>query len=382
MEQAGRIIIKISCSEDIAIDASQSYCLLRQKPDELLSLWINQKEKLSFCFLIDGKNYISLNQLPEELTQDQALQILLALARAAHTASDYLLTVDLKLLRPELIFLKQDDYKEIRIISLPLPEKSKLEIWINEQILPAKNDLASWLKSINVWPAETMEEIASLLTRKSWPELSSYLQDLIKLKESEQANAAALLAMSSSNPAGRKKKSKAGKVKGKFRQKDKKAEEEKAGIAGKIKVRGLKEKFVDWARWLGLYQAEDHSLEFSDLEPTENLVSRMPNYRLAMLSEGLPGTEREEEGQRAFILVDEFIIGRDSRIADLFLTSAAVGRRHARILRRGENFFLEDLGSINNTLLDGRRIEKFRETLLPDRCRLSFADKSFYFSTD
>jgi hypothetical protein len=112
------------------------------------------------------------------------------------------------------------------------------------------------------------------------------------------------------------------------------------------------------------------------------LAGRSDNFRLAMLSSGLPGTPEEGEGLRAYILVDEFIIGRDEIAADLHLPVTTVGRQHAKIQRREGAFFLSDLGSKNGTSLDGRRLNKFEEYMLPDRCRLVFADQAFYFQVE
>lgn len=120
-----------------------------------------------------------------------------------------------------------------------------------------------------------------------------------------------------------------------------------------------------------------------DAENQTEIVTKVDNsFRMAMLSQGLPGTPEELEGIRAFILLDEFIIGREESEADLWLSSSTVGRRHARICRREGTFFLTDLGSRNGTFLDGRRLNKNEECLLPDRCRLTFADQSYYFQAD
>ena len=89
--------------------------------------------------------------------------------------------------------------------------------------------------------------------------------------------------------------------------------------------------------------------------PSETTVPLNPQddlFRLAMLSEGPPGTLAESEGIRAFVLVDEFLIGRDRMICDLVLTQSTIGRVHARISRHGSHYFLEDLGSANGTTLD------------------------------
>ncbi len=112
------------------------------------------------------------------------------------------------------------------------------------------------------------------------------------------------------------------------------------------------------------------------LNPQEEL------FRLAMISEGIPGTVEENEGLRAFILINEFLIGRDGKICDLCLSEKTVGRIHARISRHGSHYFIEDLGSANGTYLDGKKLNKHQTYLLPDYCRLKFAELAFYFIVD
>jgi ABC-type multidrug transport system ATPase subunit len=51
----------------------------------------------------------------------------------------------------------------------------------------------------------------------------------------------------------------------------------------------------------------------------------------------------------------EVIIGRDPTV-DLTFPSPAVSRRHARLTREGEGYFLEDLGSSNGTYINGERL--------------------------
>lgn len=116
--------------------------------------------------------------------------------------------------------------------------------------------------------------------------------------------------------------------------------------------------------------------------PTQLLSSRQELFRLATISEGMIGSTAEAAGQRAFILNDEFVVGRDGRTADLCLTGNAVGRQHARITRQGAAFFITDLGSRNGTRLNGERLNKLESYLLPDRCQLQFADRLFYFEAE
>ncbi|MDD2533076.1 MAG: FHA domain-containing protein [Eubacteriales bacterium] len=104
--------------------------------------------------------------------------------------------------------------------------------------------------------------------------------------------------------------------------------------------------------------------------------------RLGLLSEKLPGSPEEMDGLRAFILVAEFVVGRDATQCDLALNDESIGRKHARIIRREGTFFVHDLGSKNGTYLDGRRLNKFEDYLLPDRCRVEFAGQAFFFAAD
>ncbi len=125
------------------------------------------------------------------------------------------------------------------------------------------------------------------------------------------------------------------------------------------------------------------NLETGNPENQTVLLSDHPeDFRMAMLSEGKPGTPEENEGIRAFILVDEFVIGRDEKKADLILPDPGIGRLHARILKRAGSFFISDLGSKNGTCLNGRRLLKNTECLLPDQCLLQFANHAFYFQAD
>lgn len=136
--------------------------------------------------------------------------------------------------------------------------------------------------------------------------------------------------------------------------------------------------------WDKLLRAADLRRDTTDGDEDQTvlLAPSETDFRMAMLCEGQPGTAAEHEGIRAFILVDEFIIGRDPRKADLCLPDQAIGRMHARIVRRAGSFFICDLGSGNGTLIDGSRLQKHGESLLPDRCLLQFADRAFYFQAD
>ncbi|NLK02561.1 MAG: FHA domain-containing protein [Clostridiaceae bacterium] len=402
MEQTRNGLIRITCPGTTPLDEDQSACLLRRKPNQLLSLWIRQDNELEF--ILNSNGLIPLSQLKGRINPGQSLQYLKQIAQAAYIATDHLLTIDLRLLVPDLIMVNVVASHLIKLISLPIPEQADLSIRIgNSDPLSLKHcNLVRWLAVENSWPPELTQELDRLFQDQRWAELIKYLSIIISREKSALAQSAAQesLILSTTNTAaveirpGIKEA-----IKTRVRSLKKKCQKKsKSSHWGETKImskhlsnneptnQGYQLKLVNslkrLGQWLGLLKDSTPMSELLDLEPTENLPNRTPNYRLAILCEGLPGTPMADDGQKAFILVDEFIIGRDSKRVDLFLDSPAVGRRHARIMRRGENFFVEDLGSLNNTLLDGIRLEKYRETLLPDRCRLTFADRSFYFSTD
>ena len=77
-----------------------------------------------------------------------------------------------------------------------------------------------------------------------------------------------------------------------------------------------------------------------------------------------PGT-----GQLLPIGEGALILGRSSS-CDLRLPHASISRRHARLTRRGERLFLEDLGSQNGTFLDDERLAGPRELQVGQRIHI------------
>ena len=358
---------------------------------------------MSWSF-VNSKGLIPLRRLKGQINPGRALQYLKQIAQAAYIAADHLLTVDLRLLIPDLLMVDTTESHLIKLISIPVPEQTDLSIRIDnsDPISLSHCNLVRWLAAENSWPLELTKELDRLFQDQRWAELIKYLSVIISREKSALAQSAAqesLYLSATNETAAETKLGVKESIKAKIKPlKNICRRKSKSSNSGETKTMPKYSSYSEQmtpgrqrkpakslnrlGQWLGLVKDATPASELLDLEPTENLPNRTPNYRLAILCEGLPGTPLADDGQKAFILVDEFIIGRDSKRVDLFLDSPAVGRRHARIIRRGENFFVEDLGSLNNTLLDGIRLEKYRETLLPDRCRLTFADRSFYFSTD
>lgn len=70
-----------------------------------------------------------------------------------------------------------------------------------------------------------------------------------------------------------------------------------------------------------------------------------------------------------------FTVGRNET-ADLHIPSSRVSREHAILLKHGNLYRVQDLGSTNGTLVNGKRIE---EAVLHDGDLLAFADEEFTF---
>jgi phosphoserine phosphatase RsbU/P len=68
----------------------------------------------------------------------------------------------------------------------------------------------------------------------------------------------------------------------------------------------------------------------------------------------------------------EIVIGRDEN-ADLTIASQAVSRRHARLIREGDGYVLEDLGSSNGTFINGQKFSGRRSLKSGDQIRLGRA---------
>ena len=106
------------------------------------------------------------------------------------------------------------------------------------------------------------------------------------------------------------------------------------------------------------------------------------------------GTDREQGNSSAQLLVirgragrpdvdleaGEVNIGRQAE-NDLVLDSEKVSRRHARVIKDGRHYFVEDLGSFNGTFVNDRKLEPRRrrqlrhlDVLQLSDCQLLFQD--------
>ncbi|HEY3474709.1 MAG TPA: FHA domain-containing protein, partial [Anaerolineales bacterium] len=78
------------------------------------------------------------------------------------------------------------------------------------------------------------------------------------------------------------------------------------------------------------------------------------------------GTDSSQEFE---LTRPEIVIGRDSNV-DVVISAPAVSHRHARLIREGEGYILEDLGSTNGTHLNGQRLVGRQPLRSGDQIRL------------
>jgi hypothetical protein len=76
-----------------------------------------------------------------------------------------------------------------------------------------------------------------------------------------------------------------------------------------------------------------------------------------------------ERGE-AYDLGDELTIGRAPGCAVALATDNFVSQVHARVFRRGDEYWVEDLGSTNGTLLNGRKMSSAAPVQRGDRVQV------------
>jgi hypothetical protein len=133
---------------------------------------------------------------------------------------------------------------------------------------------------------------------------------------------------------------------------------------------------TDDVRWMDAEIELDESFGASDLEPLK--------VRALILDSGR---------QIELTMNKEINIGRldatSATFPEIDLTedegmSKGVSRRHAKITRKGSSLFLEDLGSLNGTFLNGRRLTPYLPHALNDQdeIRLSKLSLTIHFDQD
>lgn len=80
---------------------------------------------------------------------------------------------------------------------------------------------------------------------------------------------------------------------------------------------------------------------------------------------------------RQYTVQRDMEIGRDPARCQIVLNDGKVGRAHAKLLQEGRVYYLLDLGSVNGTYVNGRKID--RKTLLSDDDEVRFGETVLVF---
>ena len=76
------------------------------------------------------------------------------------------------------------------------------------------------------------------------------------------------------------------------------------------------------------------------------------------------------DGQGPIALAEELTIGRAPGCGLVLTTDNFVSARHARVFHQGQQYWVEDLGSTNGTLLNGRRLDAVAPLRRGDRLQV------------
>jgi hypothetical protein len=103
---------------------------------------------------------------------------------------------------------------------------------------------------------------------------------------------------------------------------------------------------------------------------------------LGCASGGYPYLKIIKDGHVEEITIDkpEFIIGRLKDRVDYCVESSAVGKVHAAITSRGNEYFIKDINSKNGTFLNNTRLESNREYSIKNNDRITFANRDYLFT--
>ena len=144
-----------------------------------------------------------------------------------------------------------------------------------------------------------------------------------------------------------------------------------------------------------LYEYNDYfesKVPFS-LKNFERMVSLLSGMELqedrATLGAGLKKVAVKEtiayiqtvDGRRTKVEKAEFIIGKSQAGTDMMITgNSSVSRRHARIICRGGQYYIEDLNSLNGTYVNESKVEPgiSKELHTGDKIKVSDTELIFY----
>ncbi|MDD7543454.1 MAG: DUF6382 domain-containing protein [Peptoniphilaceae bacterium] len=124
-----------------------------------------------------------------------------------------------------------------------------------------------------------------------------------------------------------------------------------------------------------LFQASEIYGNSAESEKTGLLNLPRKPYRAAII--------RVSTGQREPLSGEKIRLGKDPQLSDICITgNPAISRKHACIIGKGNQFYIQDCGSTNHTYLEGIRLDEGKEYLLQQHSHLRLADEEWIFEME
>lgn len=98
---------------------------------------------------------------------------------------------------------------------------------------------------------------------------------------------------------------------------------------------------------------------------------------LLQQSRTLAFVKRIKNNDFVIINKDEFILGKGNSCDYIITDNPTISRQHAKITKRNGEYYLEDLNSLNHTLVDNEQIHE--PVLLSDEFKFNLSDEEFQF---
>lgn len=89
---------------------------------------------------------------------------------------------------------------------------------------------------------------------------------------------------------------------------------------------------------------------------------------------------RKKNNERVVVSGPSFTIGKErSRVNYCISDNTSVSRCHAKLVRRGAQYFITDMNSTNYTFVNGVKVIPGQDVALNDRDMIRIADEDFEF---
>ena len=111
-------------------------------------------------------------------------------------------------------------------------------------------------------------------------------------------------------------------------------------------------------------------------------ADRVPEERTRLLHKARPVlvSLQKEQCPDIYLDQDHLILGKSRSLCDILLPGDTVSRKHARIERRTDGYYVTDLFSTNGTFLDEHRLESGQAVILNDGAQLTIASLHYRVS--